>query len=78
MDTREIALDMHRKWQGKIEIKSRAKVENRDDLSIAYTPGVAQPCLEIAKDKDLSYVYTRRSNMVAVVTDGAPLWAWGT
>lgn len=77
MDTREIALDMHRKWQGKIEIKSRAKVENRDDLSIAYTPGVAQPCLEIAKDKDLSYVYTRRSNMVAVVTDGSAVLGLG-
>ena len=77
MDTREIALDMHRKWQGKIEIKSRATVENREELSIAYTPGVAQPCLEIARDKDLSYVYTRRSNMVAVVTDGSAVLGLG-
>lgn len=62
---------------GKIEIKSRATVENREELSIAYTPGVAQPCLEIARDKDLSYVYTRRSNMVAVVTDGSAVLGLG-
>ena len=61
MDTREIALDMHRKWQGKIEIKSRATVENREELSIAYTPGVAQPCLEIARDKAFTSAAMRMS-----------------
>ena len=60
MDKKEQALRAHREWGGKIEVISRAKVENRADLSVAYTPGVAEPCLEIAKDVDLSYTYTRR------------------
>ena len=52
---------------------SRAKVTNREELSVAYTPGVAEPCLEISKDVDLSYKYTRRSNLVAVITDGTAI-----
>ncbi|MDW7659394.1 MAG: malic enzyme-like NAD(P)-binding protein, partial [Bacillota bacterium] len=76
-DVKQIALQKHREWQGKIEVISRAPVSNRQDLSIAYTPGVAEPCLEISKDVDLSYVYTRRWNMVAVVTDGTAVLGLG-
>ena len=77
MDQKAYALQAHRGWQGKIEVVSRCKVENADDLSVAYTPGVAQPCLEIQKDVDLSYVYTRRHNLVAVVTDGSAVLGLG-
>ena len=66
MDKKEFALKQHEDWHGKIEVVSRAKVTNREELSVAYTPGVAEPCLEISKDVDLSYKYTRRSNLVAV------------
>ena len=65
MDKKEFALKQHEDWHGKIEVVSRAKVTNREELSVAYTPGVAEPCLEISKDVDLSYKYTRRSNLVA-------------
>ena len=61
MDKKEFALKQHEDWHGKIEVVSRAKVTNREELSVAYTPGVAEPCLEISKDVDLSYKYTRRS-----------------
>ena len=77
MDKKEFALKQHEEWQGKIEVVSRAKVTNRDELSVAYTPGVAEPCLEIAKDTDLSYKYTRRSNLVAVITDGTAVLGLG-
>lgn len=77
MDVKEKALLQHEKWRGKIEVTSRAKVETPEDLSIAYTPGVAEPCLRIAKDKDLSYKYTRRGNMVAVITDGSAVLGLG-
>ena len=70
MDVKQKALEEHEKWQGKIEVISRARLETPEDLSIAYTPGVAEPCLKISEDVDLSYKYTRRGNMVAVVTDG--------
>ena len=76
MDVKEKALLQHEKWRGKIEVTSRAKVETPEDLSIAYTPGVAEPCLRI-EDKDLSYKYTRRGNMVAVVTDGSAVLGLG-
>ncbi len=66
----ELALSLHRQWKGKIEVISRVRVDTKEDLSVAYTPGVAEPCKEIQKDNDLSYQYTRRGNMVAVVTDG--------
>lgn len=71
------ALKKHEEWQGKIEIKVRSEVKNRADLSVAYTPGVAQPCLEINKDVDKSYIYTRRWNTVAVVTDGTAVLGLG-
>ena len=77
MDNREFALKQHEEWAGKIEVISRAKIETPEDLSVAYTPGVAEPCVEISKDVDLSYKYTRRGNMVAVVTDGTAVLGLG-
>lgn len=77
MDKKEFALKQHEEWNGKIEVVSRAKVETPEDLAVAYTPGVAEPCLEIAKDVDLSYKYTRRGNMVAVITDGTAVLGLG-
>ena len=70
MDINQVALKKHKEWKGKIEILTRAEVENKEQLAVAYTPGVAAPCLAISKDVHLSYTYTRRSNLVAVVTDG--------
>ena len=77
MDKKEFALKQHEEWNGKIEVISRAKVATPEDLAVAYTPGVAEPCLEISKDVDLSYKYTRRGNMVAVVTDGTAVLGLG-
>lgn len=77
MDIKEQALKKHYEWQGKIEVISRAPIETREDLSLAYTPGVAQPCLEIAADPELSYKLTRRSNLVAVITDGTAVLGLG-
>lgn len=77
MDIKEEALKKHYDWQGKIEVVSRVKVEDAHDLSVAYTPGVAQPCLEIQKDYDKSYELTRRSNLIAVVTDGSAVLGLG-
>ena len=77
MDKKEFALNQHEKWNGKIEVISRAKIETPEDLAVAYTPGVAEPCLNIAKDVDLSYKYTRRGNLVAVVTDGTAVLGLG-
>ena len=77
MDYKKIAMEKHAEWAGKIEVVSRAKVENVDDLSIAYTPGVAEPCLAIKDNRDLSYTLTRRHNMVAVITDGSDVLALG-
>jgi len=71
------SLRKHYEWQGKIEIVSRVSVKTRDDLSLAYTPGVAQPCLEIQKDLNQSYKLTRRSDTVAVVTDGTAVLGLG-
>ena len=76
-DNKQLALDQHVAWQGKIEVISRVPVTTREELSIAYTPGVAEPCLKISKDVDLSYTYTRRWNMVAVVTDGTAVLGLG-
>lgn len=70
MDYAKESLKMHYELKGKIEVVSRAKVDSKDALSLAYTPGVAQPCLEIQKDINKSYELTRRWNTVAVVTDG--------
>ena len=77
MNYMEEALRLHGEWQGKIEVVSRVKVETKEDLSLAYTPGVAQPCLEIQKDPDLSFSLTRRHNLVAVITDGTAVLGLG-
>ena len=77
MDIKEKALKKHYEWAGKIEVNSRVKVETAEDLSVAYTPGVAQPCLEIEKDYNKSFELTRRSNLIAVVTDGSAVLGLG-
>ena len=77
MDAKELSLKKHYEWNGKIEVVSRCKVESMEDLAVAYTPGVAQPCLAIAENKELSYQLTRRSNLVAVVTDGSAVLGLG-
>ena len=77
MDIKQKALDKHYEWQGKIEVVSRTKVENSDDLSVAYTPGVAQPCLEIEKDYNKSFELTRRWNLIGVITDGSAVLGLG-
>ena len=77
MNYAEESLKKHYEWEGKIEVICRAPLETRDDLSLAYTPGVAEPCLEIQKDVNKSYELTRRSNLVAVVTDGTAVLGLG-
>ena len=77
MDYATESFKLHKQWQGKFEISLRAPIETKDDLSLAYTPGVAQPCLEIEKDVNLSYELTRRGNLVAVVTDGTAVLGLG-
>ena len=77
MDRNEKALELHRQWKGKIRVTTPCKLEDREDLSLAYTPGVAAPCLEIQKDVEKSYEYTRRGNLVAVVTDGTAVLGLG-
>ena len=77
MDYAKESLRLHGEWKGKIEVVSRVPVATKEDLSLAYTPGVAQPCLEIQKDVDKSYEYTRRHNMCLVVTDGSAVLGLG-
>lgn len=77
MDYAKESLKLHEKWEGKIEVVSRAPVKGKDDLSLAYTPGVAQPCLEIEKDPKKSYELTRRWNLCAVITDGSAVLGLG-
>lgn len=77
MDYARESLKMHYEWKGKIEVVSRAPVDSKESLSLAYTPGVAQACLEIQKDEKLSYALTRRWNTVAVVTDGTAVLGLG-
>ncbi len=77
MSIREESLKKHYEWKGKIEVVSRVKINTREDLSLAYTPGVAEPCMEIHKDVDKSYDLTRRSNLVAVITDGTAVLGLG-
>ncbi len=77
MNVMEESLQLHKEWKGKIEVCTRTKIENARDLTLAYTPGVAQPCLEIQKNPDLSYELTRRSNLVAVITDGSAVLGLG-
>ena len=76
-DAKQYALDKHKEWHGKIEVVSRASISTPEELAVAYTPGVAQPCLEIQKNVDDSYTYTRRGNLVAVVTDGSAVLGLG-
>ena len=77
MDYAKESLKLHYEKKGKIEVATRVPVKNKDDLSLAYTPGVAQPCLEIQKNKDLSFDLTRRWNTVAVITDGTAVLGLG-
>lgn len=76
-DKKQIAIDKHKEWQGKIEVIATAPVGTPEELSIAYTPGVAEPCLEIEKDIDKSYEYTRRWNLCAVITNGTAVLGLG-
>ena len=77
MDYAKESLRLHKEWAGKIEINNRVPVASKDDLSLAYTPGVAEPCLEIQKDVDKSYELTRRHNLCAVITDGTAVLGLG-
>ena len=77
MEEKSEAIRKHIEWQGKIEVIARAPVGSKKELAIAYTPGVAEPCLEISENVDLSYLYTRRHNLVAVVTDGTAVLGLG-
>ncbi|MCI5774678.1 MAG: NAD-dependent malic enzyme, partial [Erysipelotrichaceae bacterium] len=77
MDVYEKALAMHKKYRGKLSIEGKVPCENKEDLTYAYTPGVAKPCLEIAKDEENSFVYTNRGNLVAVVSDGSAVLGLG-
>ena len=77
MNIREKSLEKHYEWGGKIEVVTRCKIEDKEDLSLAYTPGVAEPCLVIEKDITKSYELTRRSNLVAVITDGTAVLGLG-
>ena len=77
MDYAKESLRLHRQWKGKIEVKATVPVDSREDLSLAYTPGVAQPCLEIQKDPSQSYELTRRHNLCAVITDGSAVLGLG-
>ena len=77
MDYAKESLRLHEQWQGKIEVTAAVPVKNREDLSLAYTPGVAQPCLEIQKDISKSYTLTRRHNLCAVITDGSAVLGLG-
>ncbi len=77
MDIKEESLKKHYEWKGKIEVVSKVKVQSSEDLSLAYTPGVAQPCLEIQKDYDKSYELTRRWNLIGVITDGSAVLGLG-
>ncbi len=77
MDVKELAIEKHREWKGKIEVISRTPIKTKEQLSVAYTPGVAAPCLEIAKDHSKVYDFTRRGNLVAVITDGTAVLGLG-
>ena len=77
MTTNEKALQMHEQWKGKIETVAKAKVNSREDLAIAYTPGVAEPCKVIAENKEAVYKYTMKANTIAVVSDGSAVLGLG-
>ena len=77
MGVNEEALKAHEEWNGKLSTEAKSKVDSREALAIAYTPGVAEPCKEIAKDKDLAYKYTWKANTIAVVSDGSAVLGLG-
>lgn len=77
MDKKEFALQKHREWRGKLEVKCKAPITSKEELAVAYTPGVAEPCLEIAKNEELAYEYTGKGNTVAVITDGTAVLGLG-
>ena len=77
MDKKELALKKHAQWRGKLSIETKAPITNREELAIAYTPGVAEPCLAIQKDESLAYTYTGKGNTVAVITDGTAVLGLG-
>ena len=77
MDYSKIAIKKHAEWKGKLSVETKAPITNREELSIAYTPGVAAPCLEIQKNEDLAYTYTGKGNLVAVITDGTAVLGLG-
>ena len=77
MDVYEKSLELHKKYRGKLSIEGKVPCENKEDLTYAYTPGVAKPCLEIAKDEENSFVYTNRGNLIAVISDGSAVLGLG-
>ena len=77
MSVQEKALEMHRTWKGKMETVAKSKVNSREDLAVAYTPGVAEPCKEIAADQEKAYTYTWKQNTIAVVSDGSAVLGLG-
>ena len=77
MDKKQLAMEKHREWQGKIEVVPRASITNMEELAVAYTPGVAEPCLAIQREPELSFDLTRRGNLVAVITDGTAVLGLG-
>ena len=77
MDNKELALKLHEEWNGKIETVAKSKVKTREDLALAYTPGVAEPCKVIAEDKEAAYKYTMKANTIAVVSDGSAVLGLG-
>lgn len=77
MTNAEKALQLHEEWNGKLEINSKAKVNSKEDLALAYTPGVAEPCKKIAEDKELAYKYTMKANTIAVISDGSAVLGLG-
>ena len=77
MTINQQALDLHKEWRGKLETISKVPVKSREALSLAYTPGVAEPCKEIAVNKELAYTYTMKSNTVAVISDGSAVLGLG-
>ena len=77
MTTNEKALELHKKLNGKLETVSKVPVKSREDLALAYTPGVAEPCKVIAQDKEAAYTYTMKANTIAVVSDGSAVLGLG-
>ena len=77
MNTQEKALQLHAEWQGKLDTVPKMKIATREDLALAYTPGVAEPCKVIAQDPDAAYTYTQKANTIAVVSDGSAVLGLG-